>query len=646
MNDQSIATDPGYIISHWSYSSMMKFLVNRLMWKKVYVMKIYNFKSSPSSVVGSALHEAAAQIFLGSTLDNASVVGMGYINSTQDDKVNWGKTGNRQEIIQRYTQGFQFFTEERPRPAKILDVEKEITAFIDIGGSQLALPAKGLIDLVSENEAGELELIDHKFVASFTEENAEDPEKFLQAMFNYHIALSYYKRTPKRIIFCEYKLTKNKDGGPQRQDYVIEFEKHPEYFQVFYNLYNTCTDEISNPNCKFLPNFQDMFDAEECFKDFMRGTIGFDMPVMGQHKTVPKVIQERLFVESEATKVDNQFLPAEEKIRMKLAEFALPVQMEKTYVGASITLYTMTPSRGTGMKQFESRDQDLALALEAKTIRIQAPIMGTNLVGVEVPNKEQRRLDLFRDGELVPVVPDDGRLNIPIGVDVYGNTIVKAIEDMPHLLVAGSTGSGKSVMLNSIIRVICAKHDRNNVQLVLIDPKRVEFTQFKSLPNLMSPVITEDVKAALSLRWLCEEMEVRYTTLETAGYRNITEYNDNNTVKMFKIVVIIDEFADLILQSDEILEDFSIEHGIVRLAQKARAIGIHLIIGTQRPSVDVVTGIIKANLPTRISFMTASQVDSKVILDESGAEDLIGKGDMLFMDPASKGLIRLQGFYC
>jgi S-DNA-T family DNA segregation ATPase FtsK/SpoIIIE len=374
--------------------------------------------------------------------------------------------------------------------------------------------------------------------------------------------------------------------------------------------------------------------------------IDIQTPIMIQHKNTPVVIEERRFIESAATKTDNAYLPAEEKIRLKLQEFALPVQMEKTHTGASVTLYTMKPARGCKMSAFENHAKDLALALEAKTIRIEAPIMGTSLVGVEVPNKEQSRIDLLIDGQLAPQLPEDGKINIPIGVDVYGNTIVKALDDMPHLLIAGTTGAGKSVILNSIIKVISMTQPSDLVQLILIDPKRVEFAQFNGLQHLLAPVIVDDEKAAKALQWLCSEMEDRYSTLESAGCRNIYSYNQMHAEKISKIVVVIDEFADLMLQKDELLSGFDIEKLIVKIAQKARAVGIHLVIGTQRPSVDVVTGRIKANMPTRIALMTANQTDSRVILDESGADQLIGHGDMLFMDPASKGLQRLQGFYC
>jgi S-DNA-T family DNA segregation ATPase FtsK/SpoIIIE len=313
--------------------------------------------------------------------------------------------------------------------------------------------------------------------------------------------------------------------------------------------------------------------------------------------------------------------------------------MQETYKGASVIQYTLKPSRGLKMSSFEKHDKDLALVLKAKSIRIQAPIMGTDLVGVEVPNPKRAVIKL--PDEIERIVETPGTLTIPIGVDVYGRIITKDLADMPHLLIAGATGSGKSVMINVVIRSLVEQNTPEALKLVLIDPKRVELSQFKNLPNLLAPVIYDEKKATTTLNWLVEEMEIRYDRLEKAGYRGITDYNANNANKMSKIVVVIDEFADLILQSD----GNETEKAVIRLAQKARAIGIHIVLGTQRPSVDVVTGLIKANFPTRIAFMTSSRMDSQVILDQAGAEELIGKGDMLFLDPTVRGLQRLQGFY-
>ena len=640
------ASPSAYVIDHWSYSSMLSFLRNRMQWKKEYVMKVWDNPNSPASVVGKACHIAAAKYLENGKINEAIDFAQAYIFGVQDENIDFGKTGSREKILKDFTNGFNIFLTEKPKFNKIIGIEKNETVFIKVGEIKLALPAKGIIDVVDQDSDEEIDIYDHKFVSCYTEQEEENAAFFLQAMFNFHVAYEVYGKAPRRMVFCEYKLSKNKDGTAQRQDYVIDYAKHMHYFQAFYNLYNECTAEIARPDCRYLPNFSDMMNGNQSFKDYVMNLIDIQTPLMIQHKNTPVVIEERKFIESAATKTDNAFLPAEEKIRLKLQEFALPVQMEKTHVGASVTLYTMKPARGCKMSAFENHAKDLALALEAKTIRIEAPIMGTSLVGVEVPNKDQSKIDLLNDGQLVMEMPNDGKLNIPIGVDVYGNTIIRALDDMPHLLIAGTTGAGKSVILNSIIRVISMTNPVEAIQMILIDPKRVEFAQFKDLPHLLAPIIVDDEKAAKALQWLCGEMEERYSMLEASGCRNMYYYNQTHADKISKIVVVIDEFADLMMRKDELLSGLDIENLIVKIAQKARAVGIHLVIGTQTPRVEVVTGRIKANITTRIALMTASQIDSRVILDESGAEQLIGHGDMLFMDPASKGLLRLQGFYC
>ena len=628
--------DTAFLIDHWSYSSMAKFLNNRLAFKKRYILKINDKTYSPSAVLGQACHEAAKHILLGSTIDKATEQGVKKIYE-RDPEIDYGKTGSLEKLLKDFNQAFGFYLKERPQYKKILAVETPETAFIEIAGNKMSIPAKNITDVVYM-EGKDICIDDHKFTSSFSDEYAEKGTYFLQSMFSYHVIKAIFGKAPKRMRFSEYKVSKNKDGTTQRQDYTINFDDVPHYFTVFYQLYKDCTEEIARPDIKFFPNFNDMFDGDQTFLDYTQNLIDMDAPRIVKHKNAPVIIMEHKFIESQATSVDNNYLPPEEKIRLKLQEFGLPVEMNTTYSGSSVILYTMKPGRGCKMSVFKQHAKDLALALEAKTIRIQAPIMGTSLVGIEVPSKDKVLVPLF-DGEgLLPKMPADGRLNLPIGINVYGDIVSKAIEDMPHLLVAGATGSGKSVMLNGIIHTL-KEYPKEKVGLILIDPKRVEFTQFKNIPNLLCPVITNDKKASAALKWLVDEMENRYSILENANVRNIDEYN--RTGEMQKIVVIIDEYADLVLQ-----KEFMAEEDIVRLAQKSRAVGIHLIIGTQRPSVDIVTGRIKANIPTRISFMTSSGIDSKIILDEYGAEELIGKGDMLFLDPNVKGLVRLQGFFC
>lgn len=630
-----------HLIDHWSYSSMMKFLSNRFAFKKQYILKIFDYKSSPAAFIGKACHKALEVYYKnGFNADEAASVGMAYIDSVKDSDIDWGKTGSREIVMKKFTKGFNGFIEEAEDHHKILGVELSHTSFVEHEGKQLAIPAKSISDLVIENEDETIDIRDHKFIATYTPGDVEDGGLILQAMFNYFNVKDKTGKAPSRMIYDQYKIATNKDGSAQLQPYIIEFAKHPEYFELFINLYNETTREIGKEDCLYLPNFQERYDtAGETFKDYKAKTITVENPIVINHKTGDFQFKDKKFVSAPVDVVDNKHLTEEEKIRIKLLEFGVPVEMAKTHKGSSIIQYTLKASRGIKMTRFEQYSKDLALTLKAKSIRIQAPIMGTDLVGIEVPNPNREVVNY----EKLLVGEDDAdmRMVIPIGVDVYGKTVMKSLSEMPHLLVAGATGAGKSVMLNVIIQSLTDQNSPDELKFVLIDPKRVELSQFKDNPNLQSRIIFEMDEAQKALVWLVEEMERRYKTLEESGSRDIDRYNENFK-PMHKIVVVIDEYADMILASKEI--GSSIEQSIIRIAQKARAVGIHLVLATQRPSVDVITGIIKANFPCRIAFATSSRTDSQVILDEKGAEDLVGKGDLLFMDPHERGLQRLQGF--
>lgn len=647
---------------------MTLFLRNRLAFKKKYILKIYDDLSSPSAIVGQACHKAIENYFDVGDEDIAQETGLKHIESISDMQINFGKTGSREQILKDYTTAINTWFSEKPNFGKILAVEKKITAFIkDQNGVEFAIPAKTISDVICENDKGELEIWDHKFVSSYTDGDVDDPAKIIQAIFNYKTVEQEYKRKPKRMVFPECKISKNKNNDPQIQYYIIEYDQHPQYFTLFDQLYNDCTKEIMRPDLVFLPNFQDMFDGDNSFMMYKQGIITADAPVVA-HKTKEQSYVDKQYTESRATKIENRDITNEERIRLKLQELGLPVEMQKTHVGPNITMYTMKPSRGIRMSQFDKVKNDIALAMSAQTVRVQAPLPGTKLVGIEIPNKERTFVSYDETPDIT------GKMMIPIGVDVYGNIIKKDLAEMPHLLIAGTTGSGKSIMVHNVIRSLIAQNTPEQLQLILIDPKRVELSLYRNTPHLMSPVIYDADSAMTTLEWLVEEMESRYDTLDMHSCRDIDQYNSQTIDKMPKIALVIDEFADIILvkknmtvknkinqrmvekaiddgadkeEIDKLMKERigdSPEIHIVRLAQKARAVGIHLILATQRPTTDVVTGLLKANLPTRITFRTASAVDSQVVIDEKGAETLSGKGDLLFLDPAQNCLQRLQAF--
>jgi len=331
---------------------------------------------------------------------------------------------------------------------------------------------------------------------------------------------------------------------------------------------------------------------------------------------------------------------AEQKIKKTLEKFGIEVEMGETKVGPTVTQYTFRPAEGIKLSRITTLSNDLSLALAAHPIRIEAPIPGKSLVGIEVPNKAKAIVGLREILEDDAFKARKNNLFVALGKDVSGMAWLYDITRMPHLLVAGATNSGKSVCLNAIIVSLLYQNNPEDLRFIMVDPKRVELPTYNGIPHLLTPVITDVNKTINALKWCLNEMERRYDLLNKLGKRNIQSYNAAVKEKLPYIVFIIDELADFMMTSGR-----EMEAAIIRLAQMSRAIGIHLILATQRPSVDVITGLIKANVPTRIAFSVASLVDSKTILDSSGAEKLLGQGDMLFMTAELAKPKRIQGAY-
>lgn len=330
-----------------------------------------------------------------------------------------------------------------------------------------------------------------------------------------------------------------------------------------------------------------------------------------------------------------------EKIQKTLRDFSIDVSMGDVNVGPTVTQYTLKPKEGIKLNQITARANDLSLALAAHPIRMEAPIPGKAAVGVEVPNKVAAIVTLREVIESEEFKKSKSNLSIALGRDVAGAPIIVDLEKMPHLLIAGATGSGKSICINGIIISLLYQNSPADLRMILVDPKRVEFTRYDGITHLLCPVITEVDKTINALKWAVMEMERRFKLFSQSGRRDIDSYNANPTQgKIPYLVIVIDELADLMAQSAR-----EVEAAIVRLAQMARAVGIHLIVATQRPSVDVITGLIKANIISRIAFAVASQVDSRTILDLSGAEKLLGRGDMLYVSPQLGKPKRVQGVY-
>lgn len=331
-----------------------------------------------------------------------------------------------------------------------------------------------------------------------------------------------------------------------------------------------------------------------------------------------------------------------ETIKKCFSTFGIEVKMQDVNVGPTVTQYTLRPNEGVKLNQITARNTDIALALAAKSLRIEAPIPGKSAVGIEVPNVVAAKVTLKEVMASSQFKAQKSKLAIALGRDVAGTAVTIDLESMPHLMVAGATGSGKSVCINSIISAFLFSNSPEDLRLLLIDPKRVELTNYNGIPHLLSPVVIDVDKTVSALKWTVYEMERRYKVFSELGKRNIASYNESpgQEGKLPYIVVIIDELADLMAVSAN-----EVEASIVRIAQMARATGIHLIVATQRPSVDVLTGLIKANITSRIAFATASNIDSRTILDMSGAEKLLGNGDMLFIGNGLSKPRRIQGCF-
>ncbi len=344
-------------------------------------------------------------------------------------------------------------------------------------------------------------------------------------------------------------------------------------------------------------------------------------------------------------KVTEELTEKAKNLVATLASFGVRTKVINICCGPTVTRYELKPEVGVKVRSIQNLADDIALHLKAQAIRIEAPIPGKDAVGIEIPNENVSTVyirDLIDNDDFKNL---KSRVSVALGMDVSGSAVYMDIAKMPHLLIAGATGTGKSVCINSFIISILYKANPDEVKLILIDPKKVEFAMYDRIPHLLVPVVTEPKKAAGTLAWAVNEMEHRFNLIEAAKCRNIEAYNqvcekDDRFKKMSQIVIIIDELADLMMTARD-----EVETSICRLAQKARAAGMHLIIGTQRPSVDVITGVIKANVPSRIAFTVASQVDSRTILDTVGAENLVGRGDMLFAPVGSMKPTRVQGSF-
>lgn len=649
-------------VDHLSYSAIVTFLNNQVEFQKRYIAKIYDNPKTPSLVVGTSFHKAMETFYDkdGGNVQAAIEAGLEEMSYVSDSEIDFGKTGGREKMMQDYTRLVNKYFEEAPHYDEVVDVEKRLEASI------ANVPMVGVIDMVVRDNG--LRLIDYKTVTAYSPDDEESYKYLMQAYIYLVLAEAEYNQEVTEVVFKEIKKTINRDGSPQCRDVAFDRQSVLAFAPIAKKIITNVFEYVNDDRSKFFPNMNDRMNGANSMDIIANQQEGFDAAKIKRQVRVADTFEQQNVVIDDGTGTD------EEKILRKLIEFGIGGKMGETYVGPQVIKYTMQPNRGVSMKRIADKASDLAIALESESVRIEAPIAGTNLVGIEIPNKDRKVVPLT-DEHLKP-----GTFKFPIGMDAFGKVHYCDVVETPHLLIAGQTGAGKSVMINVILDCLTKQLTPEQMKLVLIDPKEVELAMYEGDEHLDGDIITNPKDASEKFHWLVEEMGRRYKELRKQRVRDVADYDG----KMPRIVVVVDEFADLMMTSkknplsnvdyeglkDAILDEVTLtggkltkaalkaavkrvndntppsaEESIIRLAQKARAVGIHLILATQRPSADVVTGLIKANIPTKIAFSVTNSINSKIILDDVGAESLTGKGDLLYSDPTAKSLQRLQGLY-
>lgn len=617
--------------------------------------------------------------------------GLDFLDKYQDGFINYSKTlSTKQKLMDAFTYVFQAYVKETPyRPDTVVAVEARLTEKIDVEwkGQRLTLPVplKGALDRI-DREDGKIRIVDYKTCYAFSNPEKIDGQKIIQAVTYYLLAYAHLGEAPYSVIFEETKYTRNSDGSPQVRRYEIVYEEHDLFFDFYFRLYEDVTRAL-NGEMVYVPNVQALFDNEIALIAYIHrldmaeeraalmkkhkvqnitDLLRKEIQSAGNMRKLMKAVEEQMV---EAKSINYEKMSNEDKIKTKLMEHGMILTFDSVVNGATVDQYRFAPSIGIKMSRLSGYVQDIEQVLGVSGVRVLAPIANTSLIGFEVPRKERT----------FPALPATGpTFQIAIGETIMGEERRFDIRTAPHMLVAGSSGSGKSVFLNTVIKQLQPLGD-----LHLFDPKIVELARFA---DAATEYLTDADAINRALAALVVEMETRYKALAKMGAKNI-----EGTAIRYKFVV-IDEFGDLAAQNPEGEEKWELcqkhgtwnenndflltqllaskrrlrvkqqelvdqvvfcsecrkttippfEQSLLRLAAKGRAAGIHLIIATQRPSVDVISGTIKANFPTKAVFRTAKATDSQVVLDEPGAEKLKGMGDMLFA--GDQGIERLQGY--
>lgn len=640
--------DNNFPVDHYSASSMCRFSTNPILFKIMDINRDrFDTTTNASAVLGQAFHKAMEVYYGGSDLlipsnekeaiEYGLKAGMEFLENYNDGFINYSKTLTvKQKLFDKFSYVFNQYVQEMPyEDGTTIAVEEKIVEYVDVEwrGERLTLPVKlkGYIDRIFR-ENGKLKIKDYKTCYTFSNPEKIDAAKIIQAVEYYLLVYAKTGEEPYSIVFDEVKYTENSDGGKQVKSYEVVFAENELYFDFYFRFYEDMTRAL-NGEMVFVPNVDAMFDNEVAVISYIHR---LDIPedtakLMKKHKVsnltelLKKEIQSagnmrKLLKSVEANFVSGKSLDYskmenQEKIRIKLMEHGMLVQFDSKVEGATVDLYRYTPSIGLKMSKLRAYTDDVEQVLGIAGVRVLAPIRGTNLIGFEVP----------RENRQFPAMPTFQGFKLAIGQTTDGKDRYYDLRTAPHLLVAGASGSGKSVFLHSVIKQLFALP---NVEMHLYDPKQVEFAQYE---GKVKEYKYDKKDISTSLYTLVGEMEERYAKLKKAGAKSIAEI-DGMPYK----VAIVDEYADLAMREDT-------AHTVQLLAQKGRAAGIHLIVATQRASAKVISGDIKVNFPTRVVFRVDNHISSRVMLDEAGAEKLLGMGDMLFMSDA--GMERLQGYF-
>lgn len=681
-----VKEDESFAVDHYSPSSLVQFAGNPVIFKINQINgEYFNTNSYASGVLGKGFHKAMEAYYGGTddmpvsneqeAIEAGMAVGMTYLDMYEDGFINYSKNiPNKQAMFDKFTFMFNEYVKEVPydNGEEILYTEHMMKHSVNIEwrGKKLTMPVplKCIADKIVRTKKGEMVIVDYKTVQKFSDPESIDGRKIIQAVINWLCTYAETGEAPVKMQYHEIKHTKNKDGTSQLRVYEMKFAEQELFFDFFFRYYEDVTKAMLG-EMVYVPNVSALFDNEVALVAYIN-RLDVDeeaAKLMQKHKVdnITDLLKKRVASAKGMKRlmetVEKKFVSAktldyskmnnQDKIKMKLMEHGMMLDFEDTKQGASVDLYRYTPSVGIKMSKIKQFTADVEQVLGVSGVRILAPIPDTPFIGFEIP----------RSKRTYPSVHDvkSGSFNIAMGVDTAGKEFRYDIRQAPHALVAGATGSGKSVFLNSMILQLSAA---KRTDIYLADPKEVELFPLQGLNNVKGYASQiEDIHDMLNDA--VNEMNARYRKMRDAGVRDIKDLKS-----MRYRFYIIDEFGDLIKQNyiktemvdtGEVYQrgdrkgqqkmkkvetniSQEISRKILLLGQKARAAGIHIWIATQRPSTDIITGTIKANFPTKVVFRTAKAIDSVVVLDEAGAEKLLGKGDMIFA--SESGDIRLQGY--